>query len=281
MRAIHIISRRAILFLVLCIMIYGVGVSMQPLGSKIATFSLASAKFSLHEPIVIDFVVKNNFSEAITFDLGAGRKESFQFNLTRPNGERSQVQRLIEGFAGGGKITVQPGQVYRQRLLINEWFDLSQIGNYAISVNLLTSIQSESGRVVAKGANFRAAFEITARNPKKLQEICASLLAQVTTSKTYQEAADAATELSFVQDSVAVPFLEKVLNLKMNRIMIEQAAIEGLGRIGNAEAIQTLIRALSIRDAEFIPFVQYTLSLIESKTTDPAVKQQIRRALGK
>ncbi len=273
-----IISRRAILFLALCIIVYEVGVSMQPPGNRIITFSLASAKFSLHEPVVINFAVKNKFSEPITFDLGADRVENFQLNLTRPNGASNQARRIIEGFAMTGKITIRPGQLYRQRLLINEWFDLSQIGAYAISIDLLTPIRSESGRVVAKGANFRATFEIIPRNPKRLQEICANLLAQIATSNTYQQAKDAATELSLVQDSVAVSFLEKVL--KMNK-MVERTAIEGLGRVGSAEAIQALIRALSIRDAELTAYVRYTLSIIESKTTDPAIKQQIRRALGK
>ena len=274
-----IISRHATLFLALCIIVCGEGISMRQHGNEIVTFSLASAKFSLHEPVAVDFVVKNDSSEAITFDLGADEKENFQLSLTRPNSASSQARRIIkEGFAIRGKITIRPGQLYRQRLLINEWFDLPQIGAHTISVNLLTPIQSEKGRVVAKGANFRATFEITSRNPIKLQEICASLLTRITTSKTYQQAKDAATELSFVQDSVAIPFLEKVL--KINK-MVERTAIEGLGRIGNAEAVQALIRALSIRDAELTAYVRYTLSIIESKTTDPAIKQQIRRALGK
>jgi hypothetical protein len=276
-----IICRRATLFIALCIIVYGEGISMQQPGNKIVTFSLASAKFSLHEPVIINFVVKNNFSETITFDLGSDRKESFQLNLTRPNGASSQARRIIEGFAMTGKITLRPGQVYRQRLLINEWFDLSQIGAYAISVNLLTSIQSGNGRVVAKGANFRSTFEITSRNPKKLQEICAGLLTQITTSNTYEQAMNAATMLSFIRDPVAVPFLERVLKLKMNRIMIEQAAIEGLGRIGNTEAVQALIRALSAPNAESTSYIRYALFRIESETTDPAMKQQIKRALGK
>lgn len=252
---------------------------MQQTSNKIVTFSLASAKFSLHEPVVVDFVVKNDSSEAITFDLGADEKENFQLSLTRPNSASSQSRRIIKGgFAILGKITIRPGQFYRKRLLINEWFDLPQIGAYTISVNLLAPIQSERGRVVAKGANFRATFEITSRNPIKLQELCASLLTRITTSKTYQQAKDAATELSFVQDSVAIPFLEKVF--KMNK-MVERTAIEGLGRIGSAEAAQVLIRALGAQDAEITAFVRYTLSRIESTTTDPAVKQQIRRSLGK
>jgi HEAT repeat protein len=66
----------------------------------------------------------------------------------------------------------------------------------------------------------------------------------------------------------------------MNK-MVERTAIEGLGRIGNAEAVQALVRALSIQDAELTAYVRYTLYRIESETTDPAMKQQIRRALGK
>jgi HEAT repeats len=279
MQPISTISWQATLLLILCIMVYGEGISMQQPGSKIVTFSLASAKFSLHELVAIDFVVKNNFSETITFDLGADRKENFQLNLTRPNGTSDQARQTIkEGLARLGEITLRPGQFYKQRLLINEWFDLSQIGAYTISIDLLTPIPDGNGRVVAKGANFRATFEITPRNPEKLQEICAGLLTQIATSQTYQQSKDAATKLSFIQDSVAVPFLEQVL--KMNK-MVERTAIEGLGRVGDAEAIQTLIRALGAQDAEITAFVRYTLSLIESKTTDPAMKQQIRSALGK
>jgi hypothetical protein len=171
MRPMLVISRQATLFLVFSIIVYGEGISMQPPGSKIAKFSLASARFPLHQPVAIDFVVKNNLSETITFDLGADEKENFQLNLTRPNNGSSQARRITkEGFAIGGKITLRPGQFYRQRLLINEWFDLSRIGNYAISVNLLAPIRSGNGRVVAKGANFRATFEITSRNPKSCKK---------------------------------------------------------------------------------------------------------------
>jgi HEAT repeats len=279
MQLMSIISRQATLFLALCIIAYGESISMRQPDNDIVTFSLASAKFSLHEPVAIDFAVKNNFSETITFDLGIDRKENFQLNLARPNGAGNQTRRIIkEGFAMGGEITLRPGQFYKQRLLINEWFDLSRIGAYTISVDLLTSIRSGNGRVVAEAANFRDTFEITPRNPKKLQGICASLLDQITTSNTYQQAKNAATVLSLIQDSIAVPFLEKVLT--MNK-MVERTAIEGLGRIGNGEAVQALIRALSTQDAEITLFARRALSRIESKTTDPAMKQQIRSALGK
>src|SRR5207302_980034 len=120
-------------------------------------------------------------------------------------------------------------------LLLNEWSDYNIPGKYEVEVTLVNS-----GQEMSVTGN-KMTFEIGPRDANRLTQVCASLVENVVGASSYQAAANATRALSYVQDPVAVPYLERTLH---SGHLVEQIAIEGLERIGNTKAVQTLISAL-------------------------------------
>jgi len=243
----------------------------------IASFSIDSAKVTLNEPVLINFIVRNTQSEPIKFDLGMERKESFRVTLTLPDRTRTEPrQQVISGFAQGGGITVPPGEIFTQQVLINEWYEFPVPGVYTVKIEMTTPILSQSGQVIAGNASSTLGIQVLPRDPKALEEICKNLLDQVITSKSYTQAAERATILSFIKDPVAVPYLERMA--KGGR-RLEQKAVKGLARINNLEAIEVLINLLAFQDPYIAAAAGSSLSKIQLETKDQAIKERIDRAL--
>jgi len=227
---------------------------------------------------MIDFVVNNTSAETLEFDLGPDRKENFRLTLTRPDRTTRANQLQINGPAREGKITIPPGQSYRQKLLVNEWFDISQQGTYTVSVEMITPIRSKKGQVITNGANGRFTIQVLSRDPNKLGEVCDALFNQMMTSDEYELVCESAVALSFIKDPVVVPYLERMLKTDK---MVELVAIQGLARINDREAVEVLINALKLQKYGISVSARSALSRIEVETKDPSLKQQIRRALEK
>jgi hypothetical protein len=253
------------------------GVRAQISKKEIVSYSLVSSKLSLHEPVIVNFTIDNVLMEPVTVDLGPDRKEGFRFTVTQPDSISTRLPPLIrEGLARIGKVAVEPGQSYTQRLLVNEWFGFSMPGKYVVEVQLANPVRTQKGITITEGTKFRTALEITPRDAEKLRSVCESLFRQIIASKSYEQAAEAALTLSYVKDPVAVPYLKQAL---ASNKMVEIYAIAGLGRIGNEEAVRVLISALQIRKADTAVLARSALSRIEAVTTDPSLKEQIKRAI--
>ena len=77
------------------------------------------------------------------------------------------------------------------------------------------------------------------RDEQKLERTCQRLLSQIRFSRSLAESIEATNELSFVHDSIAVPYLVTAIEVKRT-LAIDQRAITGLGRIGTSEATAAL-----------------------------------------
>lgn len=243
----------------------------------ITSFSMDSATVTLHEPVLINFVVKNTQSDTIKFDLGADRKESFQITLTLPDRTQTKPrQLLIDGLAQGGEITIPPGQIFTQQLLINEWFEFPIPGVYIVKVEMLTPILSQKGQVITRSAGSTFGIQVLPRDPKTLEDICKNLLDQVVTSTSYARAIERATILSFIKDPVAVPYLER---MSKGGRKLELKAVKGLARINSLAAIEALTNLLTFQDPDVVAAAHSTLAKIELETKDQAIKERINRAL--
>lgn len=246
--------------------------------TEIMTYSTA-ATVSLHEPVVISFVVNNVLSEVLTIDLGLHRKGSFHIVVTSPDGERlslSPLAEVREGIAGPTSVSLDSGQSYKQLLVVNEWYEFSRPGRYWIEVELGSSPRTQAGSIISAGRKFRTTVEIVARDPERLRRVCENLMHQVLASKSYQEAAQTADVLSYVEDPVAVRYLRSVLESDR---MVASYCIAGLRRIGNSEAAQVLISVMAKQDGETAVMAKNALFELEAESTDPSIREQIKRAM--
>jgi hypothetical protein len=240
------------------------------------SFSLAETRFSLHEPIILDFAVRNGSPRPVKLGLGQDRKEAFRFAITRPGGRRVELPPLTrDGISEVGDVQVAPQQTYAQRLLLNEWFDFDTPGQYVIEARLADPARANGAAAPAE-KGFRATVEVGPRDAERLRQVSAALAEKVTEADSYAEAAEAALVLSHIRDTAAVPSLEKALTAKLG---VEPIVIEGLERVGDGEAVKVLISALSSPTGETSLLARSALSRIEQTTPDPTLRERIHRAL--
>jgi hypothetical protein len=250
----------------------------QQAGQVGVSYAPVAAEITLHEPVIVNFTVYNGLSRLTRIDLGADFKENFAIAVKLPDGKIIKARQLAIFGPGGGSsligiLSLTPGETYKQGLLLNEWFDFNMPGKYEVEVTLVNPRQEN--KLMSVTGN-KMTFEIRPRDANKLVQVCASLAESVVGATSYQGAADATRALSYVQDPVAVPYLERALR---SGHLVEQIAIEGLERIGSGEAVQTLISALRIHRGDTDILARSALLRIERKTQDPRLKQMIKRAL--
>jgi len=231
------------------------------------------ARYALHAPVYVVLSVQNGLSEAINFSFGRNSKSSLDFSLTLPDGRVIDVPHPKEwdsGLAMVGTKSLAPAETYKQRLLLNEWYDFSAPGAYTLQLKTDASFQTATGRTVQPLPIAKIMMRIGPRDDGQLGRVCRDLLALALADRPLQERVDASNALSRVQDPVAIPYLKEIIEKGFSSI--QPYGFQGLSRIGNAEAIEILIANLSIRDPELQRKVVRELTNLESTTPDPAIE---------
>ena len=198
----------------------------------------------------------------IFFDLGFRKKGRFQITVTPPGGSTIRVPSLSEeGFGSGGSMSLAAGELYSQPVLLNEWYDFEQAGDYDVQIALPGPIRTSKVTVINSTAE-RLRFHIAARDEGKLRRTCELLVRTAISAKRYEEQANAALALSHVVDPVAVPFLRGVLLAGS----VDYIVIEGLRRIGSGEAKAVLEEASRSSDAERAALARDAIRRIGSRS---------------
>ncbi len=277
MRILRIVACSSIISFAFLLTVYSGYSGSRKVEGVAISYALAASSITLHEPVILNFTVTNSLAGSVTLNLGQGRKGAFQFSITQPNGTKVQLPGLSqEGIGPIPEFALGSGQTYEQSILLNEWFDFSTLGRYRIDVQLTTPIINQDRMNVAAGTKSSFYLEIRPMDSAHLKRVCEDIAAQVMGSSSYEEAAKAANVLSFINDPVAVPYLEETLHSDK---MVEQYAINGLRKIGDNEAIRVLTSALKMRKGDAAILARSALLTIERKSTDPSIKEQIKQAL--
>jgi hypothetical protein len=194
-------------------------------------FTLPASRVTLHEPVYVDFTVANGTAEVIQFDLGYNLTENFMFLITEPGGSVVQSPHLAqEGPGRLGRLMLASHQIYHQRLLINEWYGFGAIGRYVIVVRLPRFID---GAVMSDNL----ILTVLPRDPQRLEQICDELVNQAKGGDSAAVRMEAARDLSFVCDPIAVSHLKRLAAVSG---AVGSHAVRGLARIGNEEALESL-----------------------------------------
>lgn len=245
------------------------------------SYAPTSAKFSLHEPVVVSFEVTNHLAEPIKIDLGYNGTGAFKFTVIQPDGTIvSNPTRLTgEGLAWPGKHGLEPDQTYARSLVLNQWFEFSAPGHYQVEVRLDAPIRKvPDGVAVPHGAS-RFTFSIEPRNVTRLRQVCASLVEKISQSESdYKATLEAATALSYVNDPVAVTYVEQAVDVNP---LTYYVVVKGLGRIRTEEAVRVLLKYLSSTEhgTDWPRQAMLVLQEVEKTTVDKSLRQEIERAL--
>jgi len=240
------------------------------LGAQVQVhFEVRDGVITLHEPVVLLFRVHNASAEEAVLNLGVAKTQFFHFSLITPQGTTLQNEPpYTEGFYPSGKVVVPAGGDYEQVLVLNQWFQLDSAGKYSLraQMNGAASISPDIERIP---------FEIKQRAPERLAKLCSDLTDQVKAAPNAQAAQQPALLLSYVEDPVAVPYLSQVL---YTHKLVENTAISGLERIDSEDSVKVLISALAYSYGDTSTLAREALRRILRKTSNPALKEEIRKA---
>ena len=216
-----------------------------------AAFDLQSPSVTLHEPVAIEFSLRNQSAEVVTIDLGYGREGNFQFEIIQPDGSTFSPPPLPrhEGITRLPELSIPAGETYRQKLILNKWCPFSKPGDYRIGVTLRSVIRRGPGAHSEIVFSQELALRIGERDPKHLNEVCANL-AKDGMSSNAQTALDAVGLLSYVQDVIAVPYLARLCREGPLVAITKSIALDGLMRIAKAEGPKNVISHLGPKDRE-------------------------------
>lgn len=250
-----------------------------------ASYSIDTSAVTLSEPVYVTFRIRNEFGEPIHLDLGQDREQFFSFDISYPDGTfQGQVSKPIrEGIGIPGLVSINPGEDYEQRLLLNEWIRFSNAGVYLIQMHVNRQLQTASGDTILLSP-FLTQLDVFPRDEERLRNVCEELATLIETTLSIEMAFEAAEALSYIADPIAVPYLERALR---SGKQVESRAIEGLIRIGNLDAAEVLLSVLSESDAQASADVRTasgTRATLVSQglermaiEADPDVREAIRR----
>lgn len=259
----------------------------QPENGVDVSYFIESSIQTLRAPVRLLFSVENHSADRIKLKLGRDRKGSFSFVLQRPDGTKIQLPPLPmrEGIFDLGMVSLSPGERLIHPLLLNEFARFETPGKYGIEVRLVTPIETGAATQVHVDPYY-GKFEIVPRDEKMLMATAEKLTTQIESSRSVQEALGAATALAFIDDPVAVPYLERALHSGQ---YVEAPTIDALAKIGDAGATRVLIALLgeSSRGSPDVnspsgyraDLARRALLSVAATTSDQQVKKEIENAL--
>jgi hypothetical protein len=241
------------------------------------SYVLPQEQLSLHQPILVTFSVNNESLRPIKLDLGQNRKGGFAFELVQPDGTRIRLpQYSIDGMSELGTVSLRSGQHFSEQLVLNEWYQFKKPGTYRLEARLRQPILFQDGSTAPVNATAPGKIEIGPRDSTQLEATCKKLIEQIEGSPSYEASSQAALQLSYVTDSVAVPYLQKAFETNK---LVRPIIIDGLERIGDDAAARALISFLKTENGETAALIRGALGQIQRETADPALRRQIQRAL--
>lgn len=211
-----------------------------PAAGATILFTISESRVSLHEPIYIQFAIRNDLDEDVRFDMGLDGKHNFEFSIKKPGGSLIRIPPkpyppYVMGRAAE-RAPLAPGRTFTKTLLLNEWYQFPAPGRYVVEAKLGGEVQTVSGVPIAPAPAVEIPIQVTPRDPARLKVVCKKLTEGAMNVNAW-EASKAAFALSYVDDPLAVPYLGRVLK---ESFAGKEAAISGLARIGNPEAVQIL-----------------------------------------
>ena len=173
---------------------------------------------------------------------------------------------------------------------MNQWFAFATEGAYTLTSKLISDIETVDGSFQAPGETTQ--LRVNPRDPARLNKICAELARQVETAPNAEAAQEPARRLSYVEDSVAVPYLARVLStnlgivswlprvpkelLSTNTLTYDKAI--GLQRIGNDDAVELLLSVVN-KPSDIGDQATRALWQIEDRISNPRLKETVKKTV--
>lgn len=212
------------------------------------SMKLSRDEVTLHEPVVVEFAFRNPTDHRIDLDLGVAEVGALDFEILPA--EAGSVERIAPTLGPtewhtGGKVGVEPGEIYRSRILLNRWFAIRSPGTYEVVGEFIGTVTQEDLTPVEVERHFVLPLRVLPRDPQQLLATAGELVQAACQTRDLDAAYEAAKTLSTIDDTAVVPSLEKLLDCGYTA---QVAAVAALGRIDAPEAVTVLLEAAQGND---------------------------------
>lgn len=220
-------------------------------------FELPHSSVTANEPVYVRISVQNGLEEGIVFSSNLDSR--IELWVTEPGGSTVHVRPVAHGgLVQVSTVPIPPESSGAASALLNELYKFKKPGDYRLKVKLTASIRTDSRRLIESVSQDSQELRLSVlpRDPQRLEEVCKALAKAASGYSDYAALKEAATALSYVEDPVAVPYLQQVM---AEHNFVSGIAVRGLVRIGSPEALKVLESNLD--------------------TPDPMLKMQIQGAI--
>lgn len=239
------------------------------------SLSLESKEFPLHGLLKASVRIDNNSDETYNVDLGIDREQAFTLIVKTPAGKEARwTKHVTEGLHSPGIVRIEPKSAYTQTLTLNQWWEFDALGTYHVTLLIDAPVVGDiSGRLKV---SMQADVNVSAPDARYLQNQCEQLLETVSSSSAYQDAIDAAKNLSAIDDPIAAPYLAQAAAAKP---AIAYISISGLEKLGTKEAVDGLLNLAKNQNGDLKLLATRSLKQLELSAQDPVIKEQITSGL--
>jgi hypothetical protein len=230
------------------------------------SFSLEKEAITLHEPVLVRLRADNSSERPLRLDMGFDRVGNLRFFIARP-GERPVeiTPRLHPGIVRAGLVTVAPGGSYTLDILLNELYTFSAKGSYIIQVSLTThGTAAPEGQATAYKSQ-KMYLRVLPRNPPQLRQACEGLMGKIMSSSA-EASMESTKALSYVNDLVAVPYLEQAATRGPFKPVVRPMAIDGLSRISLTSGKNKVFSLLTQKDPRIEAEISLHMATITNRT---------------
>jgi hypothetical protein len=160
-------------------------------------------------------------------------------------------------FHTGGIVELQPGEHYRARHLLNEWFTIDSPGTFRVAVHFTGTVTGEELDPLPVRRDFSLPLTVLPSDAERLAEVALPLLETACRSRDPSAALEAAKTLAHIRDPAVTSLLEKMLDCGF---VAGVEAVAALARMGTVEATAALIEAAHGDDEELADVAQSALA---------------------
>jgi hypothetical protein len=180
--------------------------------------------------------------------------------------------------------SVEPGEVFERGVLLNRRFRLDEPGEYVLRVRYPSPLRPATDERVRRPVEFTLKLRVTPEDEGRLKTVAGELAAAACRDDADPPAARlAARALAAIDDPVALPFLERLLDC--GDFLVRLEGVAGLRQEGSPRALEILIAAAEGPDPDLAAIARGALESIaegpRSVELSPELVARGRAAVGK
>jgi len=212
---------------------------------------LNAESVSAGEPVWIRFRLLNGTEEAV--EVGVDDDQLKDLSVTVSDTEGRRVDPPADYRVPMCRLwypeAVEPGETFARGVLLNRRFRLDEPGEYVVRVRYPSPLRPATDERLRRRAEFSLKLRVTPEDRGRLKRV-AEELATAACRDGAEPAGSrlAAGALAAIDDAVALPFLERLLDCSDFLVRLE--GVVGLRRQGSPRAVEVLIAAAEAPDPD-------------------------------